>query len=81
MIHSDPVDDQQNDQHPEGQRHDVIEVVGARRDMDEKDEVNAHLGDRENSQRDGYAGSQTSVVCAIKKDTMVSSVASPRPIR
>src|SRR5437016_768718 len=32
-------DDQQNDQHAEGKRHDVVDVVGAGRDVEEEDEV------------------------------------------
>ncbi len=55
MIQSEPADDQENDQHAEGQRHDVVDVVGTGRDVEKEDEVNAHLRDRENGQRDGNA--------------------------
>ena len=55
MIQSEPTKQQQDDQHAEGKRHDVVDVVGAGRDVEEEDQVNAHLRDRENDQRDGNA--------------------------
>ena len=81
MIHSDPAMTSEHDQHAEGQRQDVVDVVGAGRDVEEEDEVDAHLGDREHRQRDGMLGSQTSVVLRDEEGDDGSSVASPRPIR
>ena len=52
-IRHDPeraAEDQQDDQHAEGKRHDVVDVVWAGRDVEEKDEVNPHLRDCENDQ-------------------------------
>jgi hypothetical protein len=48
-------DEQENDQHAEGERHDVVDVVGAGRDVEKEDEMNSHLRDRQNGQRDGNA--------------------------
>src|ERR1700730_3873750 len=45
----------QNDQHAEGKRHDVVDVIWAGRDVEEEDKVYAHLRDGENDQRDGNA--------------------------
>src|SRR5215204_4695543 len=48
-------DDQKNDQQPEGKRQNVVDVVRTGRDVEKEDEVNAHLRDRENGERDGNA--------------------------
>ena len=70
----------QNDQHPEGKRHDVVGVVRAGRDVEEEDEVNAHLRDvARTTSATGMLEVQTRVVPATKNDTTVSSVASPSP--
>ena len=45
-----PGEDQQDDQHAEGKRHDIVDVVWAGRDVEEKDEVNPHLRECENDQ-------------------------------
>ena len=64
MIQSEPAMQQENDQHAEGKRHDVVDVVGAGRDVEEEDEVNAHLRDRENDQCDGNARLPRPAWCA-----------------
>ena len=48
-------EEQQNDQHAEGKRHDIVDVVRTGRDVEEEDEVNAHLRDCENDQGDRNA--------------------------
>ena len=46
---------QQDDQHAEGKRQDIVDHVWSGRDVEEEDEVNAHLRDCENDQGDWNA--------------------------
>jgi hypothetical protein len=49
-------DDQEHDQDAEGERQDVVGVVRAGGDVEEEDEVHAHLGDGEDHRATGMAG-------------------------
>src|ERR1700733_2752228 len=50
-------DNQTNDQDPEGEGEHVVLIVGRSSDVQEEDEMDAHLGDSEYEQRQGEAGS------------------------
>lgn len=50
-------DDEAHDQHSEGEGENVVGIVGSRRDVQEEDEVDAHLRDREYQDGDGDARS------------------------
>jgi ADP-heptose:LPS heptosyltransferase len=49
-------DEQHDNQQAERQRHDVVDAVGPRREVQEEDQVHAHLRERQHRERDRDAG-------------------------
>lgn len=73
-------DHDEYDENAKGEREHVVGAFRPAGDVQEKHEVNAHLGNGEDSEPEKYAPGQISVVFATQNDVAVRTTATNRPI-
>ena len=73
-------DDQDHREDAERQRQHIVGVVRPGRDVQEEDQVDAHLGDGEHDEAQGNARPHSRPVLATQNDVAVKPTASSNPI-